>query len=280
MGLKDKAKGIWKRVTDLDDDQGSANGMADDKNRIPYKDISKKLKEVMKQNVDVVGRKIIIPGYYAINFSESDRKMRIEVEDVLCEELKEELYHEMRKINPEQNKRDLQIELKTDPDLDAGAFSIDFHVKKPETGETASDESAGVHPSAEESAMDYQATVVEQQVEDLSDDAQTVVVPRAQDKVRYKILVDSGEEKKEIDVVKETISIGRSSKDDVKLSSPDFSISRSHAVISVREGNYYITPSGINGTLLNGEELTLNEETAFSAEDEIRILNYTLVIIS
>ncbi|MEE4310555.1 MAG: FHA domain-containing protein [candidate division KSB1 bacterium] len=280
MGLKDKAKEIWKRVSELDDDKGSSNGLSDDKNRIPYKDISKKLKEVMKQNVDVVGRKIIIPSYYAINFSEIDRQTRIEVEDVLCEELKEELYHEMRKINPEQNKRDLQIELKTDPDLDAGAFSIDFHVKSPETDAPVSDENAWGQPAAEENAMDYQATVVEQQVEDSADDAQTVVVPRAQDTVRYKILVDSGEDKKEIDVVKETISIGRGSKDDVKLSSPDFSISRSHAIISVRDGQYYITPSGINGTLLNGEELNLNEETAFSAEDEIRILNYTLVIIS
>ena len=54
----------------------------------------------MKQNVDVVGRKIIIPNYYAIYFNEADRKMRIEVEDVICDELREELYHDMQKYLP------------------------------------------------------------------------------------------------------------------------------------------------------------------------------------
>ncbi len=278
MGLKEKAKGIWKRVSDLDDERESANALSGEKDRIPYKDISKKLKEVMKQNVDVVGRRIIIPGYYAIYFNETDRKRRIEVEDVFCDELKEELYHEMRKINPEQNKRDLFVEVQTDPALHDGQFRIDYHIKKLGAGDKIKDE-APVQTPGIEKEIDYQQTVIEQSPAPITDDQQTTVMQRSTANVLYTLLVDSGEEKLEIDISKKIISIGRGSKDDVSLQSQDFSISRSHAVITVKDGDYYITPSGINGTFLNGQELELNKEVSISAGDEIKIMNYTLKII-
>ncbi|MFQ5677353.1 MAG: hypothetical protein ACE5G1_15805, partial [bacterium] len=99
MAFKNKLKNAWKRVSDLDDDTESAKKQSKEKERIPYKEISKHIKEIMKEHVDVVGRKILIPNYYAIFFNEIDRNLRLEVEDVMCEELKEELFHEMRKIN-------------------------------------------------------------------------------------------------------------------------------------------------------------------------------------
>ena len=278
MGLKDKAKGFWKKVSDLDDDSESANSISKDKERIPYKDISKKLKDVMKSNVDVVGRKIIIPNYYAIFFTEADRKMREEVEEVVCDELKEELYHEIRKINPEQNKRDLIVEILTDSEMENGEFRIIHHIKKPEPGETIADE-APVYPPAIEDETDYKATVIEQQHAPTADDKQTVVMQHPADKILYKLLVDSGEEKKEIEISKTSITIGRSSTDDISLPNPDFSISRSHAKIIVKDGNYYLFPSGINGTFLNGEELELNKEVEIFPEDEIKILNYSLTIL-
>jgi len=279
MGLKDKAKGIWKRVSDLDDGGESVNSLSKEKERIPYKDISKKLKEVMKGNVDVVGRKIIIPSYYAIHFNEADRKMREEVEDVVCDELKEELYHDMRKINPEQNKRDLCIEVKTDSSLENGEFRIDFHIKKPEPGDIKIANEAPVPMSEADNEADYQETVIEQAPSTITDDKQTVVMHRPSDKILYKLLVDSGEEKQEIEITKKTITIGRSSNDDVCLQNPDFSISRSHATIEVKDGECYLTPAGINGTLLNGQELELNKVTKVSAADEIRIMNYLLKIL-
>jgi hypothetical protein len=279
MGLKDKAKGIWKRVSDLDDGSESVNSLSKEKERIPYKDISKKLKEVMKSNVDVVGRKIIIPNYYAIYFNKADRKMREEVEDVVCDELKEELYHDMRKINPEQNKRDLCIEVKTDATIENSEFRIGFHIKKAEPGEKIIEEETPVQEPNVENEIDYKETVIEQTPSTIADDKQTVIMQRPTDEILYKLLVDSGEEKQEIEVTKKTITIGRGSKDDVCLLSPDFSISRSHAKITLKDDEYYLTPFGINGTLLNGQELELNEESKISAGDEIKIMNYSIKIL-
>lgn len=279
MGLKDKAKGIWKRVSELDEDSETANSLSKEKERIPYKDISKKLKEVMKSNVDVVGRRIIIPSYYAIYFNEADRKLREEVEDVVCDELKEELYHDMRKINPEQNKRDLCIEVKTDASLENAEFRIDFHIKKPEPGDKIIADEAPVHTPEIENEIDYKETVIEQTPTPTTDDKQTVIMQRPTDEILYKVLVNSGEEKKEIEITKKTITIGRGSKDDVCLQSPDFSISRSHATITAKDGEYYLIPSGINGSFLNGQELELNKEAQISAGDEIKIMNFCLKIL-
>ena len=273
MGLKDKAKGFWKRVSDLDENEPSISSSTE-KDRIPYKDISKKLKDVMKQNVDVVGRKIIVPNYYAIYFNEADRKMREEVENVVCDELKEELYHEMRKINPEQNKRDLIVEVQTDSALENKQFRIVHHIKKPEATDQIVKDDVPEQPPNIEQETDFQQTVVEQAPSQMADDANTVVMQKPTANVLYKLLVDSGEEKKEIEISKNTISIGRGSNDDVNLQSPDFSISRSHAIIVLKENNYYLTPTGINGTLLKGQELELNKEIRIDVGDEIKIILY------
>ncbi len=129
MAFTEKLKGVWRRVSNLDDETQSIRRKVDD--RIPYKVISKKLKEIMEQNVDVVGRRILIPTFYTIYFNESDRNMRLEVEDVMCNELKEELFHEMRKINPEQSKGDVVISVNTDPAIEKGQFKVVHRMKKP-----------------------------------------------------------------------------------------------------------------------------------------------------
>jgi hypothetical protein len=279
MTLKDKTKGFWKRVSALDDDKETSKSESDEKNRIPYKDISKKLKDLMKQNVDVVGRRIIIPSYYAIYFSEADRKLRLEVEEVLCEELKEELYHEMRKINPEQNKRELLVKIETDPALEDGQFRIEYHINKP-SEEAKPKQTAALAPPPEiESDTDFKQTVIEKIPSLTVDDEKTIVMPKAASDVLYTLLIDSGSEKREAKVTKKTITIGRGSKDDVTLESADFSISRSHTIISIREGHYYLMPAGINGTFLNGQELELNKEVEISSGDEIKIMNYSLRIL-
>ncbi|MFQ5641177.1 MAG: FHA domain-containing protein [bacterium] len=280
MALKEKIKNVWKRMSDLDDETESAKRQATGEDRIPYKEISKKLKEIMKQNVDVVGRKILIPTYYAIYFNEADRNLRIEVEDVLCDELKEELFHEMRKINPEQNRRETVIEIKTDPSVEKGAFKIVHKMKKPakeEENKIVSEAAPELHPATHEED-DFKKTVVEMPSPPISDDEQVTIIQTPESSVLYTLLVDSGEEKQEITVTKQVISIGRSSEDDVVLKSPDFSISRAHATIEMREADFYLMPSGINGTLLNGEELELKKEVKISPDDEVKIMDYTLRI--
>ncbi len=278
MGLKDKTLGFWKRVSRLDDSSEKTGDASLEQDRIPYKDISKKLKDEMKKNVDVVGRKIIIPSYYVIYFNEADRQFRAEVEDVLCDELKEELYHEIRKVNPEFNKRELVIRIGTEATLESGQFRIEHHIKKPDSAEEISEATTPKPAPTASSEMDFQQTVVEPAQPTLADDAKTIVKQKPATRL-YTLIVDSGEEKMEVDISKKSITIGRSGKDDVTLKNPDFSISRSHAILNFRDGGYYLTPAGINGTSLNGQELELNKEIKIVPGDEIKIMNYSLKIL-
>jgi len=283
MGLKDKLKGAWNRVSDLDDESASAKEQASAGDRIPYKKISKEVKELMKKNVDVVGRKILIPAYYIVYFSEEDREMRKEIEDVMCEELREELYPEMRKINPEQNKRDILVEAGTDPDLEVGTFRIEYRMKKPAPGEQRPAAATKPKPEPKPASPptaddnDLMDTVIEQQpAAPNADDMPTVIQTPGKDSFSITITSDSGEDKKQF--TKKKISIGRASQDDVVLESEDFSISRGHAQLELRDGKFFLTALGVNGTHLNGEELALKSEVEVSPGDEIKIMNYTLTI--
>jgi len=283
MGLKDTFKGAWHRISDLEDESAAASDQASASDRIPYKDISKKLKELMKKNVDVFGRKILIPPYYTIYFSDVDRKARQDVEEVLCDELKEELYPEMRKINPDQNKREISVEVRTDSSLQRGTFRIEFSMKK-ESG-TPQPEKAGHQekPSpAADDEMDMKATVIERApVFDADEQATIVQPPQAQEAPApvFRIEIDSGNDKVLQEILKKRITIGRASQDDVVLENSDFSISRAHATLEFKDGRFLLVPNGVNGTFLNERELELKQEVAVSIGDKIRIMNYTITLL-
>jgi len=272
-----KLRGAWRRVSNLDDETKSIRRKVDE--RIPYKVISKKLKEIMEQNVDVVGRKILIPNYYSIYFNESDRDMRLEVEDVMCNELREELFHEMRKINPEQSKGEVVISVNTDPAIEKGQFKIVHRMKKPSQDE----ERANLDKTASEimtpqDENDLQQTIVEAAPDFTAADEQQTIVQMPESPVLYKLLIHTDDGTNEQFVTKEMVTIGRSSQDDVVLESSDFSISRAHATLEMRDGLYYLTPIGINGTFVNGEEMELKKEVQVFPEDEIEIMSYKLTI--
>ena len=277
MAFKEKLKGAWRRVSNLDDETQSIRRKVDD--RIPYKVISKKLKEIMEQNVDVVGRRILIPNFYTLYFNESDRNMRLEVEDVMCNELKEELFHEMRKINPEQSKGDLVITINTDPAIEKGQFKVVHRMKKPSRKEErlSLDKTASeIMPPPDEN--DLQQTIVEAAPDFTGADEQQTIVQMAESSVLYKLLIHTDDGTNEQLVTKEMVTIGRSSQDDVVLESSDFSISRAHATLEMRDDMYYLTPVGINGTFVNGEEMELKKEVQVFPEDEIKIMSYKLTI--
>ncbi len=281
MGLKDKVKNAWQRVSDLDDESADAKDQAKAGDRIPYKEISKSLKELMKKNVDVVGRKILIPNYYAVLFSQHDREMRSEVEDVLCAELREELYPEMRKINPEQVKSAVVIEVQTDPNLEKGQFNIRFSMKKPTSAPEPMASPPAVVPQAPlpNTESDLKETIIEAPETFDADDLPTIIQAPPAARVQIKLKVESGGNVREYVMDKALVALGRASTDDVTLESPDFSISRKHAVVELRDGQYFLTPNGVNGTLLNGEELELEKEVPVSPEDEIQITDYKIAIL-
>lgn len=277
MAFKQKLKGAWRRVSNLDDETQSIRRKVDE--RIPYKVISKKLKEIMEQNVDVVGRRILIPNYYTIYFNESDRDMRLEVEDVMCNELKEELFHEMRKINPEQSKGDVVISVNTDPAIEKGQFKIVHRMKKPsQEEERASLDKTASEIMTPQDENDLQQTIVEAAPDFTAADEQQTIVQMPEGSVLYKLLIHTDDGTNEQLVSKEMVTIGRSSQDDVVLESSDFSISRAHATLEMRDDMYYLTPVGINGTFVNGEEMELKKEVQVFPEDEIKIMSYKLTI--
>ena len=275
MALK-KLKGAWRRISNLDDETQSIRRKVDE--RIPYQVISKKLKEIMEQNVDVVGRRILIPNYYAIYFSESDRDLRLEVEDVMCNELKEELFHEMRKINPEQSKGDVVVTVNTDPAIEKGQFKIIHRMKKPHEEERASLDQTASEVMTPPDENDLQQTIVEATPDFKAADEQQTIVQMPESPVLYKLRIHTDDGTNEQLVYKEMVTIGRSSQDDVVLESSDFSISRAHATLEVRDEMYYLTPAGINGTFVNGEEIELKKEVQVFPEDEIKIMSYRLTI--
>jgi len=276
MAFKEKLKGAWRRVSNLDDETQSIRRKVDD--RIPYKVISKKLKDIMEQNVDVVGRRILIPNFYTIYFNESDRNMRLEVEDVMCNELKEELFHEMRKINPEQNKGDVEISVNTDPAIEKGQFKIIHRMNKPHEEERVSLDKTASEIMTPPDENDLQQTIVEATPDFSAADEQQTIVQMPESSVLYKMLIHTDDGTNEQLVTKEMITIGRGSQDDVVLESSDFSISRAHATLEVRDDMYYLTPAGINGTFVNGEEMELKKEVQVFPEDEIKIMSYKLTI--
>jgi len=277
MAFTEKLKGVWRRVSNLDDETQSIRKKVDD--RIPYKVISKKLKELMEQNVDIVGRRILIPNSYTIYFNESDRNMRLEVEDVMCNELKEELFHEMRKINPEQSKGDLVISINTDPAIEKGQFKVVHRMKKPSREEERlSLDKTASEIMAPPDENDLPQPIVEATPDSTAADEQQTIVQMAESSVLYKLLIHTDDGTNEQLVTKEMVTIGRSSQDDVVLESSDFSISRAHATLEMRDDMYYLTPVGINGTFVNGEEMELKKEVQVFPEDEIKIMSYKLTI--
>ncbi len=74
-------------------------------------------------------------------------------------------------------------------------------------------------------------------------------------------------------------SIGRVSGNDIML--PDPEVSRSHARISQRDGNYYLEDDGsLNGTYLNNERLAANQPALLSTGAEVRFGSHLRLIFA
>jgi len=171
------------------------------------------------------------------------------------------------------------ISVNTDPAIEKGHFKIVHRMKKPSPEEerVSLDKTASeiMTPSDEK---DLQQTIVEATPDFSATDEQQTIVQMPESAVLYKLLIHTDEGTNEQLVTKEMVTIGRSSQDDVILESSDFSISRAHATLEIRDDMYYLTPAGINGTFVNGEELELKKEIQVFPEDEIKIMNYKLTI--
>ena len=307
MGLKNKIGEFIRKVTDLNGGEAKSKAGADSitGKKISFDDLSKKLVQEREDGKYVLGRRVLVPDYYVILLNPKDMEKMIEsekIERILIEELTEQLYNVCKKHDQEKKKENIVIEVNSDEKLDSGKFRIEYKMEAPkgksksvskEPGdrglhtviEAKKDETVskkkndkGVSTVIEkEKAVEEGKTMPKEKPVDTG--VATVVKPERK-KPLYKIEVDDGKEKRTAKISKKRISIGRHTEDDdIYLDDPEHQVSRGHAKLELRDSRFFLTPYGVNGTFLNGEELELEKEAEVSSEDVIKIENYSLRII-
>jgi pSer/pThr/pTyr-binding forkhead associated (FHA) protein len=75
--------------------------------------------------------------------------------------------------------------------------------------------------------------------------------------------------------IKRTISIGRDAYTDVYLEDP--TVSRLHAVIERRDGDFLLSDRSSNGTLVNGSKVVVEHHLLFD-KDEVTVGRYRVMI--
>jgi len=77
-----------------------------------------------------------------------------------------------------------------------------------------------------------------------------------------------------------TISIGRGSSNDLVVPDKTRMVSSKHAQIEFKEGTYHVRDvNSKNGTFLNGQQLTPEEDYPLASKDRIQLGNFTLVVL-
>jgi len=256
--------------------------------KIPFSKISQKLKFAIEENIDEIGKKVVIPNRFKIFFSQFDRNMRCDVEDILKSELEEELYN----ISKEWNNRNIEnfyVEIQSDDYLKPGDFyiecSLDRSISKMEKNKIS------------EKVGSLQQTLIENEFDPkddynrslnaerkflplISDDAIKIIQETKtsfnKDKNRIYILkISYNDEEKYIDFENGVYTIGRSERCDICLKSTDHKISRRHIELIMENDKIFVMPLGIIGTYLNGEKLELGKKREIFIKDQIKIEDYT-----
>lgn len=103
----------------------------------------------------------------------------------------------------------------------------------------------------------------------------TVLLVRSNQKAKPKLIHMKNGKLQEILIQGDPFVIGKMSRG-VDAVIKERSISRMHAKISEKEGNYYLTDlNSTNGTYKNGVRLTANETTPLKQDDEIKLADLT-----
>lgn len=250
--------------------------------KIPFSEISQKLRDVVKENIDEIGKKMLIPNRFKIFFSKFDRNMRRDIEDILIGELEEELYNISKEWN-NHNKEYFFVEIQSDYDLKPGEFyiecSMDRSVSKIRENEFS--ENVG---SLKQTLIEYDFDLedgfnpllgVERKFLPLiSDDAIKIIKETSFRKDRnriYILKISYNDEERYIDLERGVYTVGRSERCDIYLKSPDHIISRRHIELIMEDNKIFVNPLGINGTYLNGVNLELGKRREIFIKDRIKI---------
>ena len=253
--------------------------------KIPFSKISQKLRNAVKENIDEIGKKMLIPNRFKIFFSKFDRNMRRDIEDILISELEKELCNISKEWN-NLNKEDFYVEIQSDYDLKPGEFyiecSLDRSVSK--VRENKFSENVGsLQQTLIEDDFDLENyfnplwSAERKFLPLISDDAIKIIKETSfkKDKNRIYILkISYNGEEKYIDLEDGIYTVGRSERCDIYLKSPDHKISRRHIELIMEDNKIYVKSLGINGTYLNGENLELGKKRKIFIKDQIKIGDY------
>ena len=239
--------------------------------KIPFSKISRELKNTIMENIDEIGKKVLIPNRFRIFFSRFDRTQRENVEDILKCELEEELQNIAREFD--NNNDSFSVEICTDEKLGQGKFYIDCSLQR--------------------KVYKPQRTLIEDETNRISEEGMkflplisgeaTNIIENTRDSKKknksfFVMKISFRDRAKYFDLEDRFYTIGRSERCDICLESADHTISRRHIELFFENGRVFMKPLGINGTYKNRVKLELGRQIEICANDRIKVGEYSLEI--
>lgn len=252
-------------------------------NRIPFSLISRRLKEAISENIDEIGRRVLIPNTFKIYFGRFDRAQRINIEDILIKELEEELNSISKEWVSSDYTGKFSVEICEDDTLEQGKFYIECTLDR---GMCMLEEEYGEQEIShtlieehEEPACDSSLNASRKFLPFFSNEAVEAMQNSGveESKIYIARISYSGREKY-FELKKDTNTIGRSERCDICLGCSDTAVSRRHIELEVKDERIILKPLGINGTYVNGEKVEIGKEREIYIQDVIKVGEYKIEI--
>ncbi len=253
--------------------------------RIPFDYIAAKLKDVVRQSKDVIGRKIIVPNTFIISFSPVDRAYRRFIEPVFIEELQEVVKKEIARIKGIVPEKKIDMVIETDKNLEAGRFYIDcFYREKKEkmkikphkfpklqklqesvTPESSELSKTVVPPPGDKTMIDgsFLKTLLEKAEKESEESSGSGLL--------FRIQLDEKRGSRSVYVAEGAFSIGRSLDADIQLDPEDKKISRNHLDLLISSEGITVKMLGKNGGSLNGKHVDSGVEFYAASGDKLYV---------
>ena len=254
--------------------------------RIPFSKISERLKGSIAENIDEIGRKVLIPNTFKVYFNKLDRAQRINVEDILVQELEEELNSISMEWVTTDYDGGFAVEISEDESLSRGEFYVECSLdrnncKTNKYYDNRNNISQTLIEDCDESNNDTCMSVNRKFLPLISEEAiETIREVNSEDKYSkvYIAKVTFLDNEKYIELKKGNNTIGRSERCDICLGCKDNTVSRRHIELDVDDDMIMMKSLGINGTYLNGERIGVGRENEIFVQDIIRIGGYKIEI--
>ena len=222
---------------------------------IPFENIADSVKTEIKKGVDRLGDRILVPNVITIYLSKSDRRKRLDRENILIDEIKKYILPYCREFEEGFLPEILDVQVNTDEKLKEGEFYTEVSIYRVDA--------------------EHESNIVSElfRIEDESGEG------------IYYIEVYRGTERSEYKPEKSEILIGRSKDADIVLEDPDKLISREHCRLYFEEEGIFVFSSGVNRTFLKkGEDgdisvIPQSEKVRIKTGDTLKIEDYYLKIV-